>query len=913
MRDWRADIRSRLAAGALDPSSEAEIVEEIAQHLEDQAAELRASGLTAEQAAAELALALDAPGFPENLLFRRRARRHVLAAPIGAAIGSRGRIAAVWSDLQYGLRSLLHAPVFSAVAVASLALGIGATTAIFSLLNTVLLERLPVSRPDQLFTAQVSGRRADHLTYRELGALARAPGLPPLAATSSSSMNITVRNTHDFVSVDHVTGGFFGLLGLRPVLGRAIDANDDAAAAPVIVLGEDYWRNHLAADLGAVGTTIDLNGHPFTIIGVLPSDYRGLLFGGAFTMAIPIGAGRLAGGLDVRGTRDIYLNVVGRVTSATAREAAGQSLDRAFRQCCLAAQGGGRAQSTDASQPTIIAVDASRGVASPKMDLRAQYRQILVVLMAGVAIVLLIACANVGDLLLARAAARERELAVRMSLGATRGRLIQQLLTESLELAIAGGAGGWLLAWLGTRTLAHNMPPIAANLSDRIVLQPSAMLLAFTAAVTVGSTLLFGVLPALRATRTDVMTPLRDAAKRGGSGWSLDRGLVVLQMSLALVLLCAATLFVATLRNLQQEFDGGYRSTKVLLAYVDTRGSAHERTGISSVYQDVLDRLSKLPGVTRVAGSTTLPVLGGMRSMYRISIGGYTPQPDEEMMTSSAVITAGYFGATGVGLREGREFDARDLAASEPVVIVNAAFVKRFFAGREALGGTVSIPGDDYQRAVTMRIVGIANDAHYEDLRAPANALFYIPASQAGMVPYLNFALRTTGDPNAIASLVSREIVAAAPGVQVRRLVGVEQVLGEALSRERLSAALATVFGIFALALAAVGLYGVVAYNVARRTAEIGVRMALGARPADALWLVVRQTLVMTGVGVAIGVPLAIVAARAIGSQLYGIDAGNPWAMIGAVTLLASAGALASVVPARRASRVDPVEALRTE
>jgi predicted permease len=438
------------------------------------------------------------------------------------------------------------------------------------------------------------------------------------------------------------------------------------------------------------------------------------------------------------------------------------------------------------------------------------------------------------------------------------------------------------------------------------------MLLGFTAVVTLGSTLIFALLPAFRATRADVMTPLRDAAKRGGSAWSLDRGLVVLQVSMALVLLSAATLFVATLRNLQN-LDGGYRTTKVLLAYVDTRGSQYERTGISTIYMHIVTRLSALPGVTAVAASTTLPVLGGMRSSYSISVAGYTAQPNEEMTTSTAVITPGYFATTGVGLRAGREFDAHDLFASEPVTIVNRAFAKRFFSGRDPLGGTVSIPGDLYQRAVTMRVVGVANDAHYEDLRAPANELLYIPVAQAGSVPYLNFAMRTTVDPNVVAPMVTREIGAVAPGVSVRRLVGVEQALDEALSRERLSAALATLFGVFALVLAAVGLYGVVAYNVARRTAEIGVRMALGARPADALWLVVRQTLAMTGIGVAIGLPLAILAARAIGSQLYGIGASNPSAMLAAVAMLAVAGGAASVVPARRASRVDPIEALRVE
>jgi predicted permease len=317
--------------------------------------------------------------------------------------------------------------------------------------------------------------------------------------------------------------------------------------------------------------------------------------------------------------------------------------------------------------------------------------------------------------------------------------------------------------------------------------------------------------------------------------------------------------------------------------------------------------------VKQVAAGTTVPVFGGMRSMYRISIAGYTSQSDEEMMTSSAAVTPDFFSATGIGLRAGREFDAHDLEAGEPVAIVNVAFAKRFFGNRDPIGSSVSIPGDLYQHATQMRIVGVANDAHFGDLRAPATEMFYIPVAQAGNIPYLNFAIGTTGDPNDIAAMVSREVGVVAPDLRVRRLVGVEQVLDEALSRERLSAALATLFGVFALGLAAVGLYGVVAYNVARRTSEIGVRMALGARPVDALWLVVRQTLAMTGIGVAIGIPLAIAASRAVGTQLYGISAGNPWVLIGAAALLVASGAAASVIPARRASRVDPVVALRAE
>src|SRR5215467_956595 len=300
MRDWRSDIRSRLAGTRLDPSSEAEIVEEIGQHLDDRVAELRSHGLSEEQAAEEIQRELEAPGFPNTLLARRRTR-YVAPAPVGAAAGVSSRIALAWSDVRFGLRSLAHAPVFAIVAVLSLALGIGATTAIFGLLNAVLLERLPTSHPEQLIGIQRSPgvrKAGDRISFREYEPLSRTPGLPKLAASFTSSLTVVEDNVRDFVSVDQVTGGFFDLLGVHPILGRLIDAHDDAT--PVVVIGEDYWRNHFAADPGVLSRAIAFNGQPFAIIGVVPRDYRGVLFGGAFSMAIPLGAAKLAGGADIR-------------------------------------------------------------------------------------------------------------------------------------------------------------------------------------------------------------------------------------------------------------------------------------------------------------------------------------------------------------------------------------------------------------------------------------------------------------------------------------------------------------------------------------------------------------------------------------------------------------------------------------
>ena len=544
------------------------------------------------------------------------------------------------------------------------------------------------------------------------------------------------------------------------------------------------------------------------------------------------------------------------------------------------------------------------------MNLRGEYRRILVVLMAGVVIVLLIACANVGNLLLARATARRREIAVRMSMGATRSRLVRQLLIESLELALAGGFLGLVVARLGTSVLAHNLPPMAAGMSDVIALRPSPAILGFTIAVTFACTLLFGVVPALSATRTDIVSPLKEGTKTTGNHrwWSLDRGLVVAQVALALVLVCAAALFVTTLRNLRQ-FDGGYKTSRVLLVNLDVRQTPWESRGLRPLYPDIVARVGALPGAEQVAVGTTMPLFGG-RSRSRFAVPGYQPTPDEDMGAWNNSVTSGFFAATGIGLRAGREFDTGDTETSEPVVIVNESFAKRFLAGRNPIGATVTLL--NWRPARQARIVGVANDARYYDLRAPAEEWYYMPLTQSGGGP-LYLALRTAGDPVALAAAVTREIDAVVPGIRIRRLGGIEQVLNDALSRERLSAALATLFGIFALGLATVGLYGVVSYNVSRRTAEIGIRMALGATTRDALWLVVRQTLTMMAIGLAIGVPLAFAASKAIGAQLYGVDANDPRAMVGAALLLAIAGGVASVVPSRRAASVDPAAALRAE
>ena len=901
MPDWRSEIRARLANAHIDPANEAEIVEELAQHLDDEFAELRARGHDAMTARQNVLAQLNEPDFPSALLNRERARPGSAPVSIGASPTVGGWFASVWQDVRYGLRALSRSPVFTIVAVVSLAVGIGATTAIFGLVNAVLLERLAVRHPEELVQVRRSNGKGivDRFTYSDYSALKQAPNAPRLVATASSGVTVMAGTTREYPNVDAVSGDFFEMLGIRPLIGRTITVDDDRSGAMVVVVSQRFWERQLGADPSALGHSLRINDEQFTIVGVLPRTYRGLLFEGTFTLAVPISVVTRLGMADLRAPRPTLVNMFARTTPGLDAERLGRVVDDAFQRCC------------ESASAHLIAIDASHGTTNPKIDLRGEYGRILTALMAGVLLLLLIVCANVGSLLLARASARRRELAVRMSMGATRSRIARQLLTESLELGLAGGVLGLVLARLGTILLSHNLPPVAINLADAITLRPSATILIFTAATTIACTLFFGVLPAIRAARVDVMTPLKDGGRttRGGRD-VIDRGIVVTQVALALVLVCAATLFVTTLRNLER-FDEAKGVSEVLLVGVDTRGTEYATRGMRPLAPDLLTALRGIPGVTSAAISSSVPVFGGRTMRDAIHVPGFEPRVDEDQSAWFAAVSPDFFATTGIGIERGRAFDARDVAGAERVAIVTRAFVKHFFAGRDPIGGSIVL--GEGAEATSMRIVGVARDARYTDLRAPAPELYYAPLAQAVEIPVLVLSIRSRTDVNTLAPMVRREVERIAPGLRVSRLNSFEHALNEELARERLAAGLATLFGLLALGLAAIGIYGVVAYNVARRTAEIGVRMALGARPADAVWLVVRQTMTMTAIGVAIGAPLAVVAARMIGTQLYGIGATDPRALLGAVGILGVAGALASVVPGRRAANVDPVEALRGE
>lgn len=935
MSDWEREIRARLAGAEIDPSREAEIVEELAQHLEDQFADHVGRGMSPADARAALLAALDdsASGFPSDLGSPRRLPRPD-AQPLGGHATVRGFLANTWSDARYGWRSLLRTPTFTAVIVLSLAIVIGANTTVFGLLHSLLFRRLDLPHPEQLvaFRPIINGYGAT-IRYDDYLTLERTSGLQHLQAYRADAATIatsTGRSAErgDFW-IDLVSGGYFDVMGVPPMLGRVISHDDEVTGAPVVVVSDDYWRQHLRADRRALGRPLLVNDVPFTLVGVMPGSYRGIFFAHAFSIAIPITAAKWFDEEASQKSVALLARVPGGADNAVMRGRA----SAAFRACCLqsASAGGGttrarpqaRALPQDApvsafgfwqdsadATPHLQALDVSRGL-TWGADFRGQYRRALVALMAGVILLLLIACANVGTLLLSRAAARQREFAVRVSLGASRSRMTRQLLTESLELSFIGTVFGVVLSWAGTAILLHHLPSNALQLGDVIAWRASPAIFGFTIVTMAACSVAVGIWPARRAARADILTSLTGSSRAlaQARGWRLDRMLVSAQIALALVLALGATLFVATLRNLQRS-DGGYHTRRVLLARIDAR-SVTDSGQVARLQRALLNSVRRLPGVDDAALSFAAPVINDFRMFFEQEVPGYTKRADEPPPPFNAV-SPGYFAATGIGMQRGREFDEHDRALSERVVVVSEAFARHYFANRDPIGASIVIVTKTRTQA---RIVGVARDAQYVDLHGPPTEMWYVPMEQVpAFVPsWFVLSIRGDIDPVSLAPSVRQAITRTEPRLVIKRIASVGQLLDDALARERFAAALASLFGIVALALAAIGVYGVIANGVARRTAEIGVRMALGAAPADALWLVMRQTLVMAGIGLGIGLPLALAAGRAIQSQLYGVGATDLRAIASATLLLATAAAFAGLLPARRAAKVDPAVALRAE
>lgn len=819
---------------------------------------------------------------------------------------------ALLQDWRYAWRGLRRAPSFTTIAVASLALGIGANTAIFGLIHGLLLARLPVPAAGQLVRLQrdlgVRGED-DRFSHAEFVAMSSTP--VPLAAFGSSFATIDIDGVQSSVGVEVVDRRYFEMLGLSAQRGRLIGARDDAD--PVIVVTDSFWRGRMNGDASAIGRTIKIAGQPYSVIGVTPPGFAGLRFPAIADVFLPYRTAVTRGVLRGVDDRRQSLTIVGRRGVSQRIQSVQRTLEPLWERCCATGLLATSSKGQVNPAARLAVDDVSRGVPIAKMDLRRQFARVLFALMAGVGVLLLAACANVANLLLARGSARAGELAMRLALGASRSRLVVQLVIESLQLSLLGAGAGLLLAWWASTLLsAERIGDLARVVHSNI----GSTLLVFATAVSIGSSVVFAVVPAVRTMRVDLVTPLSQAGRRaavGGRGL-FDRGLVSLQVALAVLLVSGATLLVQTLRNLQ-DTNLGFDPTRRLAEAVETRGTSYERHRMTSqLAGEILRRVRAIPGVRSAGLGSLTPVAGGRTMFDNVTVPGAPPPADGDPQTVFVGVTPEYFATLRIPLLAGHDIGppvAQFPAGTVRYVVINDLFAKKFFGGRNPIGQVFRDADDGDTTFTEDRVAGIVGSVRYADPRSPATPMYFVPIAD-GDWPFLTLVIDASGDLAPITAAASRAISSAAPGIGRGDPTLLSTEVDRALIRERIAATLAALFGAIALSLVAVGLYGVMLYQVTERTTEIGIRMALGARPGAVIGLVVRQSLAIVAVGLAAGVPLALLAGRAVSAQLYGVAPYSAWALVVATAgLLVVAGA-ACLVPVQRAVGVDPLTALRS-
>lgn len=805
----------------------------------------------------------------------------------------------VAQDALYGWRALRRSRVFTAVAVLSLALGIGANTMIFGVTYGVLFEPLPVRQPERLVSlVRIAGGEKDQsFSIEEIDGLRRARSVAAITATRGiDNVPVVVNGAREFTPADFVDASYYTTVGVQPLRGRLIDSADVADAAAVAFVSYAFAERSFGSAERALGQVVRVYDVPISIVGVAPAVYRGVDYPGRFAIAVPVTLGPALGLPDYPRRSSRSFGAVARMAPSVTRRHAETELDAVFQRCC-----------PHAEPERLAAVAMVSGIAGGKDDAREDYAPLLYILMAGAGVVLLIACANVGNLLLVRATAREREIAVRMSLGASRGRVIRQLITESVMLGVLGGLLALPFAAWGTLAVEHMIPGPMSAYAAIVHWRIRPALVVFTSLVSIACVTIFGLVPAIRGTRTNLTTSLKTSARGTVTGGRrlLDRVTVVAQLALALLLVSAASLLVATLRNVAS-VDGGFSTSGVTLVSIETRGTPYEKGGIVPLHDEILRRVRATPGVQRAGMVTLAPIAGGRNIEVRLDADGEAV-PRSIVL---AAITPDYLATIGIRLAAGRDFTTYDDSTSARVAIISEAAARRAFPGRNPIGATIRICADNL---CPVRVVGVAKDTKMFGLRGRPVAVVYVPVAQSGPWPFLGLAVRMPDGEASLTRRVTQAVETASPGVRIRKVSTMRSEVHESMFAERLAASIAMLFGGLALVLAAIGVYGVVAFAVARRTNEIGVRMALGARHGDIVRLVLQSSLALVGAAVAIGGPLAVIAGQALRAQLYGVSAHDPVLLLVALGLLVTVTLLATSVPARRATRIDPLAALRAD
>jgi hypothetical protein len=807
----------------------------------------------------------------------------------------------LWKDLRYAARMLANSPGFALIAIFTLGLGIGANTAIFSVLNSVLLRSLPVAHPAELavltdpdfhggsFGSQTGERSA--LAYSEFeylrdhndvfcGIFAADSQLTDVEVTIGDS-SIGAGADNETARVKLVSGDYFATLGVQPAAGRTFNSEVDhvRGGSPIAVVSYAFWKQRFGLSPDVLGRTVKIHRTSFQIVGVTPPGFFGETVGETPDIWVPmmmqdaIYPGRdylSASPLGVL-NQHMWLQVMGRL------------------------------------KPGISFAQAKASIS--------EFGKPLLFLMVLVGLVLLIACANVANLLLARGAARQKEFAMRVAMGAGRGRLVRQLLTESLLLAVLGAAAGILLAHWADVLLLRMVSGPATPAAVQLNLQPDARVLGFTLGVTLLAAILFGLTPSLYVTRLELSPVLKSATLRmAGESLSrrlpLGKSLVVVQVAVSLILLVAAGVFVRSLSRLSQ-VSLGYQRENLLLFRVNATSGGYKGAAATRLYQDLLDKFAAIPGVRGVTVSHN-GVFIGSESGDPIAVEGYTPKPDEEMNSRMDHVGPGYFSTMGIAILLGREIEPQDSGNGPRAAVINQTFARQFFPDASPIGKHVrdTYPGNPAE----MVIVGVVSDAKYNSLREKMRPRIYAPLfNPMWEMTAAVYEVRTFANPTSVSASLRQAVQATGtslPPVEIRTMSG---LVSDSLQTDRFIEQLSEGFGLLAMLLASIGLYGIMAYTVARRTRDIGIRLALGAAPGNVLWQVLRETLLLVLIGILIGVPLALGGTHLVRSMIFGLGFADPVAILVAAVLLAIVAALAGFLPAWRASRVDPMVALRYE
>ncbi len=809
-------------------------------------------------------------------------------------------------DVRYGVRMLLKQRGLTFVAVFSLALGIGLNTAIFSIVNAVLIRPLPVvKQQNRLVWLRAPISYPDYVDYRS-----QTGSFEGMAAiTGTQDFSVTSGSEPELVKGEYVTENYFDLLGVGASMGRAFVEEDGKTQTPVVILSEHLWRTRFASDANIIGRQISLNGFGFTVVGVMPKNFTGTEVGlnrelwlplSMYPVLNPPAAARVADpGSSLFENRDSHwLAVFALLKPESSRDSAGSELTQIARR--VAENSRGRVD-----EETLRSVQLLR--MSGGMDPRDQEEVIPVagIAMGVVALVLLIACANIASLLLARAATRRRETAIRQALGASRRRLIRQWLTESVLLGIAGGAVGLLLAVWANQLLASRLQstPLAA-----LEFGLDYPVLAFTLVVSIATGIVFGLAPAIQSSRLNIVVALKsDALKATGGHRSYLRNVfVTVQLVLSVVLLVGSGLFIRALQR-ASSIDPGFTVERALMAPINLGLLRYDKTEGHVFYRDLLARIQAQPGVEQ-ATLVRFPQVGSSFAQFQV----YTEQSEpgsEGMSTGFNVVAPNYFRTMGTTLLRGREFTDADREGAPGIAILNENLAARLWPNEDALGKRVSVAGP---KGPFLEVIGVARDSKYRTLGETPRPYVYLPLSQS-YDPKMTLVVRTTGDPKAITPIVREQIRALNANLPIAGVQTLREQLELTLLPSRIAAWTLGGFGALALLLAGIGIYGVVSYGAAQRTREIGVRMALGAKEKDVLRLVLWDGLIVIGAGLAIGLLLAAVATRVIASFLYGVGATDPLTFVAVPLLLGGVALLASYIPARRAVKVDPLVALRYE